>query len=79
MKATRKMLTEVKRCCHHGHGASLFRDGTVMQAISYNDIIARSMTTRDGNQWDYRLAYIDDPAITLAELQGILDTADSNG
>ena len=74
MKATRKMLKEIKSCCHHGHGASVFGNGDVMQAISSNDVIA---TSKVGGGWDYRVAYIDDPDITLTELQRIFDEQES--
>ena len=70
MKATRKVLSDVKSCCHHGHGASIFADGDVMQAISSNDVMARSKV---GGGWDYRIAYVDDPKITLDELQDVFD------
>jgi len=69
---TRKMLKEVKSCCHHGHGASIFRDGTIMMAINSNDVIAHS---KDGG-WEYRIAYIDDPDVTLSELQRVFDDGD---
>ena len=70
MKATRSMLKDVKSCCHHGHGASLFSNGDVIQAINSNDVIARS---KIGGGLDYRIAYINDPNVTLADLQRILD------
>lgn len=70
MKVTRKLLAEVKQCCHHGHGASIFADGTVMQAISSNDVMARG---KIGGGWEYRIAYVDDHKITLARLQEIFD------
>lgn len=69
IKVSNKMVSEVRLCCHHGHGASIFRDGTVMQAISYNDVMAYS--TPEG--WEHRIAYVDDPKITRAELQNIFD------
>ena len=74
MKATKKMLREIKECCHDGHGASVFSNGDVYQSISYNDVIARS--TVDG--MDYRLFYVDDPDITLDELKYRLDMAIGN-
>ena len=73
MKATKKLLSEVKSCCHHGHGASIFADGSMMQAISSNDVMARG---KSGGGWEYRIAYIDDPDITLDGLQRIFDQSD---
>ena len=70
MKVTKKLVKRVQACCHHGHGASIFNDGTVMQAISSNDVIARG----DGRGgWEYRIAYIDNPNITVAQLQEIIN------
>lgn len=72
LKVTRKMVSEVRRCCHNGHGASIFADGSVMQAISSNDVIARG----DGRGgWDHRIAYVSDPTITTKDLQEIFDRA----
>jgi len=70
MKATKKLLREIKSCCHHGHGASVFADGSVIQAVSSNDVIAYSLP---GGGWEYRIAYIDDPNITLDDLDFLLN------
>lgn len=70
MKTTKKILSEIRKCCHHGHGASLFEDGTVIQAINSNDVIARS---RIEGGWEYRIAYIDDPKYTLSDLQDLIE------
>jgi hypothetical protein len=74
MKATRKLTSEVRRCCHHGHGAAIFADGDVMQAISSNDIIARGAPA---GGWEYRIAYVDDPTVTTADLQNIFDRSEA--
>ena len=70
-EVTEEMLEDVKSCCHNGHGASVFADGDVMQAISSNDVIARGAP--DGDGWEYRIAYVSDPDITLEDLQNIFD------
>ena len=72
-KVSNKLVSEVRSCCHHGHVASIFADGAVMQAISSNDIMARS---RVGGGWEYRIGYVDDPKITREELQRIFDGHD---
>jgi len=70
MKATRKMLKEIRSCCHHGHGAAVFSDGSVMLALSSNAVVARD----DGQGgWDFRIAYIDDPTISRLSPQQIHD------
>jgi hypothetical protein len=70
VKVTKQLLEEIKNCCHNGHGASVFSDGTVMQAISSNDVLARG----DGQGgWDYRVAYVDDPEIDLEGLKYLLN------
>lgn len=47
---------ESKLCCHHGHGMAVFADGSTMQAISSNDVIARG---NGSGGWEYRIGYID--------------------
>ncbi len=66
IKITPELIEEIKSCCHHGHGASIFLDGSVMQAVSSNDCIARS---NPAGGWTYRIAYIDDPEVTEDELE----------
>ena len=73
MKATKEMLKEIRSCCHNGHGAALFSDGTVIQGIDSNSVLARQKTDENGEYWDYRIAYISDPRINLEFLQEILD------
>lgn len=68
-RSLKEILVDVRSCCHHGHGAALFADGDVYQAVSSNDVLARE----DGEGgWEYRIAYIDDPDITEVELGNIL-------
>lgn len=57
-----------KRYCHNGHGMAVFADGDCMQAISSNDVTARS--NWDG-KWDYRIAYISHP-VTQDQVRDIL-------
>ena len=60
MKKTREELStirkEIARCCHCGHGASVFTDGSVYYAVSVNDCLAVGDST---GKWDYRIAYYD--------------------
>ena len=68
-----RLAFEVRRCCHHGHGAAVFADGTVMQAISSNDVVARG---NGAGGWEWRIGYVDDPKVTRDELQEIFDYAE---
>jgi len=65
---TKQTIMDVKACCHHGHGASVFMnaDGglVVYQSVSSQDVIARS---RNGG-WDYRIRYITGNDITRADI-----------
>ena len=56
-KQINHIAAESKRCCHHGHGMSVFANGDCMFAISENDVIARGAA----GGWDYAIAYIDRP------------------
>lgn len=70
MEITQELLDEIKSCCHNGHGASVFANGDVYQAISSNDVLARQSS--DGG-WEYRVAYIDDPDIDEDALDYLLN------
>lgn len=70
MKITKELVKEVKTCCHHGHGAAIFEDGSVVFAISSNDVIARG----DGRGgWEYRIAYVDDPDVDKEYLELLIN------
>jgi len=66
----REIKNQIKYCCHDGMGASVYSDGTVLQSISINDCIAVS----SDNGWDYRIAYITDPNITLKQLRNLFNS-----
>lgn len=65
-----KVLEEIKNCCHHGHGASVFANGDVMQAINENDVIAHS--TPGG--WEYRIGYIDNPDVAIEDVKYLFES-----
>ena len=70
VKVKRSLTTAVRRCCRNGHRAAIFADGTVMEAVSVNDVVARS-NGRGG--WEYRIAYVDDPQVTTVQMQELFD------